>query len=47
MTLTLLPVMDSGDTQNQGYVRIHANDLGYVPLLRNETSASTYRFQNC
>jgi len=36
MTLSLVPVMSVGDTQNQGYVRIRANNLGYVPLLRND-----------
>lgn len=35
MTLTLAPYMTSG-TQNPGYVRIQANGLGYVPLLRND-----------
>jgi len=36
MTLTLVPAMGPGETQNQGYVRIRANSLGYVPLLRND-----------
>ena len=36
MTLSLVPVKMPGDTQNQGYVRIRANSLGYVPLLRND-----------
>jgi len=36
MTLSLVPAMLAGDTQNQGYVRISVNNLGYVPLLRND-----------
>jgi len=36
MTLTLVPALAPGDTQNQAYVRVNVNGLGSVPLLRND-----------
>jgi len=36
MTLTLVPQMLGAETQNQGYVRINVNGLGFVPLYRND-----------
>lgn len=36
MTLTLVPELAVTATQNVGYVRVNVNDLGYVPLLRND-----------
>jgi len=36
LTLTLLPQMQSGATQNSSYVRVNVNSQGYVPLLRND-----------
>jgi len=36
LTLTLVPQMISGETQNSGTVRVNVNNQGYVPLLRND-----------
>jgi len=36
MTLTLVPQMLGMEIQNQGYVRINVNGLGFVPLYRND-----------
>ena len=36
MTVTFVPIMQSGEVQNQSYVRISLNGLSYVPLLRND-----------
>ena len=36
MTITFVPQMGAGDTQNQGYVRVALDSLPYVPLLRND-----------
>src|SRR5262249_30223708 len=37
MTLTLVPKFTSANTSgNQGYIRINVNNLGFVPLLRND-----------
>ena len=38
MTLTLVPHIPDGAQQNAGAVRINVNDLGYVPLRRNDGS---------
>lgn len=38
MTLTLLPHLPNNPAGNAGAVRINVNDLGWVPLLRNDGS---------
>jgi len=36
LTIVFVPQLLPGATQNQGYVRINVNGLGYVPLYRND-----------